>query len=238
LTFDAVVIGAGAAGIGAARRLVAAGRRVLVLEARDRVGGRAHTRTTPVGVPIDLGCEWLHSGDRNPLTDIARGLGFTVNERPPDWGNLQDHKLTDEERRDWRRTRERFWRSVAHAADAEPDRPAADLLPPGGRWNALLDAISTFANGDELAGLSVQDSARYDDSGVNYRLLQGYGALFEWLAEGLPGRPATAARLVDLTGRRVRVETDAGAVETATAIVTVPPTLIVSGALRFRPELP
>src|SRR5260370_14647926 len=82
---DIAVIGAGAAGIGAARRLCQAGSvSVLVLEGRDRVGGRVHT-IEPAGFPCDRGAEWLHSADRNPLSPIARRLGFSVHRRPPGW---------------------------------------------------------------------------------------------------------------------------------------------------------
>src|SRR3974377_2073038 len=80
---DVAIIGAGAAGIGAARRL-GEGRAgsVLVIEARNRVGGRVHT-IAPAGFPLDRGAEWLHSADRNPLSPIAQDLGFTVHQRPP-----------------------------------------------------------------------------------------------------------------------------------------------------------
>src|SRR5215472_18816068 len=82
---DIAVIGAGAAGIGAARRLREAGAvSLLVLEARDRVGGRVHT-IAPSGFALDRGAEWLHSADRNPLSPIARELGFRVRRRPPEW---------------------------------------------------------------------------------------------------------------------------------------------------------
>src|SRR5271169_1277728 len=83
---DVVVVGAGAAGLAAARRLGERGLRALVLEARDRIGGRAHTVITATGYPVDLGCGWLHSADRNPWTGIARELGFTVDETLPGWG--------------------------------------------------------------------------------------------------------------------------------------------------------
>ena len=75
---DIAVVGAGAAGIGAARRLVEARFvSVLVLEARDRVGGRVHT-IAPSGFALDRGAEWLHSADRNPLSPLAQQLGFSI----------------------------------------------------------------------------------------------------------------------------------------------------------------
>src|SRR5271170_1050312 len=82
---DAVVVGAGAAGVGAGRRLVDAGLDVVVLEARDRLGGRAHTIETPEGYPADVGCEWLHSAERNSWTGIAQQMGFAIDERLPNW---------------------------------------------------------------------------------------------------------------------------------------------------------
>src|SRR5947208_9590969 len=81
---DVAVIGAGSAGIAAARHLVtAAGISVLVLEARERAGGRAWTVELD-GMPMDLGCEWLHSADRNVLVPLAQEFGFSINPRRPD----------------------------------------------------------------------------------------------------------------------------------------------------------
>jgi monoamine oxidase len=237
--WDAVVVGAGAAGLAAARTLVDAGRSVLVLEARERVGGRAWTQVTRLGVPIDLGCEWLHSADRNPWTGIARELGFTVNERTPDWGNLDDHRaIPREERRAWRAARDALHVTIEEAAASGPDRPAAELLPPDGRWAAILNAVSSFANGVELDRLSAHDNARYHDSGVNWRLCEGYGALMERYADGLPIRLGIIVRHIEHDRKTLRLETSAGSIEAHCVVVAVPPTLLCTGALRFAPELP
>ena len=167
---DIAVIGAGAAGIGAARRLVDSGSvSVLVLEARDRVGGRVHT-IEPAGFPLDRGAEWLHSADRNPLSPIARDLGFAVHRRPPEWiSRLRRSGETVEAEADWLATREAQGRARRKAAAQPADRPLASLVPPGGRWNQLLDATSTWGNGAELDRVSVKDYVRYEDSGVNWR---------------------------------------------------------------------
>ena len=75
---DIAIIGAGAAGLGAAHALESSGHSVIVLEARDRVGGRAHTIMAAPGMPFDLGCGWLHSADRNSFVAVAQQLGFTI----------------------------------------------------------------------------------------------------------------------------------------------------------------
>ena len=75
---EVLIIGAGAAGIAAARALRAAGRSCLVLEARTRPGGRAATDSTTLGAPFDLGATWLHAADRNPLRPLAEALGIRI----------------------------------------------------------------------------------------------------------------------------------------------------------------
>ncbi|MEM0944227.1 MAG: FAD-dependent oxidoreductase, partial [Pseudomonadota bacterium] len=75
---DVVVIGAGAAGLAAARTLMAEGKSVVILEAADRVGGRAYTESDRLGVPFDHGCAWLQGPDKLPLTELARARGYTL----------------------------------------------------------------------------------------------------------------------------------------------------------------
>ena len=82
---DVAIIGAGAAGIGAARALEASGLRVILLEARDRLGGRAFTRQLENGIVFDVGCGWLHSADKNPFVAIATRLGFDIDRSRPHW---------------------------------------------------------------------------------------------------------------------------------------------------------
>src|SRR5450756_1108644 len=81
---EVLVVGGGAAGIGAARRLCEANVDALLIEARGRLGGRAWT-VEAGGFPLDLGCGWLHSGDRNPWTAIAEGQGYRIDKAPPPW---------------------------------------------------------------------------------------------------------------------------------------------------------
>jgi monoamine oxidase len=237
---DVAVIGAGAAGIGAARRLREAAPAVslLVLEARGRFGGRVHT-ITPAGFALDRGAEWLHSADRNPLSPIAQRLGFSVHRRPPEWiSRLSCSGETAEAEADWLATRDAQAQARRTAAAQPLDRSLASLVEPGGRWNQLLDATSCWGNGAELDQVSVKDYVRYEDSGINWRLAEGYGRLFEALAEGLPVALSTPVSRIDHGGRAIRLDTAGGIVTATRAIVTVPTSILSDEAIRFDPPLP
>ncbi|MCC7274962.1 MAG: FAD-dependent oxidoreductase [Alphaproteobacteria bacterium] len=237
---DVVVVGAGAAGIAAARRLAAAGLSLAVVEARDRIGGRAWTVADRGPYPLDLGCGWLHSADRNPLVAVAGELGLAIDRTLPPWGKRSTGlAFAPGEQERWRADLEAFYARLHAAADsAERDRPAADLLEPGNRWNPLMHAVSTYVNGVELDRLSLRDYARYDDSGVNWRVPQGYGTLIAAAGAGLPVRLGCAATRIDHSGRRLAVETTLGTLTADAVVVTVPTSLLAAGAIDFRPALP
>lgn len=235
---DVAVIGAGAAGLAAARHLQQNRHSVLVLEARDRIGGRAHTMMTAAGLPVDLGCGWLHSADRNPWVAIAREVGFTLDETPPGWGNrLLRAGYSAEDQADWLRTLGEF-NDRLDAAAGGPDRPADRLLEPGNRWNTLIDMISTRANGVELDRLSSHDYQRYEDTEINWRVTEGYGALVQRFGTDLPVRIETPVTAIDWRGKPIAIETMRGILRAGAAILSIPTTVVAAETIRFVPALP
>src|SRR5260221_13820198 len=160
---EIVIIGGGAAGIAAARRLHDAGTDCLLVEARSRLGGRAWTFASGTEFPIDLGCGWLHSADRNPWATIAEAQSRTIDRTPPPWRRpALPIAFPPAEQASFRAAHPEFHdRLAAAAAEAERDAPAASLLDPHGRWNELINAVSTYANGTELDRVSTRDVARY-----------------------------------------------------------------------------
>jgi len=236
---DVAVIGAGAAGIAAGRRLAeAACVSVLVLEPREGAGGRTWT-VEKNGYPLDLGGEWLHSADRNVLTTLAEENGFALYHRRPDWTTrLRNSGATADEEREWIADREAHYWAIHRAALEAEDRPAASVLRSGGRWNALFDATSTWGNAVELEKLSVKDNDRYEDSGVNWRVRKGYGTLLAALAATLPIAFETPVSRVDHRGRYILIETNRGRVAATRVVVAVPTAILAGEHVAFDPVLP
>jgi len=236
--FDVVIVGAGAAGLSAAKHLASAGHTIKIVEAHARAGGRAHTVPTGFGFAVDLGCEWLHSADINPWVPIARHFGFTVDETLPDWGRRIAWFKGEAAQREWQAAMDAFYARLDHAVAAPDDRPASSLLEPDGKWNALLGAISNWANGAEIDKVSVRDYGRYDPTYVNWRVLEGYGTLIARYGEGLPIAFDTRVERIEHDGPVVRVITDRGTLSARAVIVTLPTTIIAEERVKFVPALP
>ena len=232
---DVVVIGAGAAGIAAARRLRGARVAHVLVEARNRVGGRAWT--LPGEFALDLGCGWLHSADENEWAALAPQIGFAVDDFPPPWARpaFEGNFSTAEQKEYWAAWR-RFYARVEAAQDE--DRLMSDCFEPDGRFNAMLGASLTYINGAEAETMTTREYALYHDSGKNKRIERGYGALITAAAAGLDLWLDCPVTLIDHAAKRLRIVTPRGELSARAAIVAVPPGVIANETLRFAPALP
>ena len=236
---DVAIVGAGAAGLGAARTLDKSGLSVVVLEARDRLGGRGHTFMAAPGITFDAGCGWLHSADKNSFVQIASQLKFEIDKTRPPWREQSfDAVFPANERADFIKALDAFQERAEKAAASGRDCAASTLLEPGNRWNPMIDALSTYINGCELDRVSILDMAAYDDTEINWRVRRGYGALIAAYGAPCPVALNTQVRLIDHSGKRLRIETSQGTLSAAKVVVTVPTNLIAEEAIRFVPALP
>jgi len=236
---DIAIIGAGAAGLGAAHALQDSGLSTLILEARERIGGRAQTVSLPGNVIFDVGCGWLHSADKNPFVAIAQTLGFAINRRRPPWQQQTfDAGFPRAEREQFLAELNDFFARVDSAANEGPDRPANHLLTPGNRWNAQIDAVSTYINGCELDQVSVHDLAAYEDTEINWRAAKGYGALIAAYGTTCTIALGTQVTLIDHSGPRLTLHTSRGTLTADKVIVTVSTDLLAQEKIRFTPALP
>ena len=237
---EIVVVGAGAAGIAAARRVLSANRKVVVVEASNRIGGRCWTDTETFGVPFDRGARWIYSQNANPVARLARSVAMDVYAAPQAQKiRVGRRNARAGETEDFLATLVRTNRGLGDPM-RKADLPALDAMPKDiGDWAKTLEFnLGPATASKDLKEVSALDLSRLEPRDAGAFCRQGLGALVEKLAEPVPivvGQPA--ARIV-WSGRDLAVETASGRITTRAVIVTVSTNVLLSGKIRFAPDLP
>jgi len=235
---EVAIIGGGAAGVAAGRRLAQAAIGCLVIEARGRLGGRAFSIDGGAGNMIDLGCGWLHSADRNPWVKIAEAQGETIDKSMPPWQRKPlPFGFPPDEQQEFFAAQAAFFERLAEAAKG-PDRAASEFLEPNGRWNHLINAIGTYISGGDLNRLSVKDFENYDGNENNWRVVEGYGTTVARYGAELRTALESPVLQIDHSGKRLKIETARGVITADQAIVTLPTSVIADKEFLFSPALP
>jgi monoamine oxidase len=238
---DIVVIGAGAAGIAAARRIMAANRKVIVVEASDQIGGRCLTDTATFEVPFDRGARWMHNPDTNPMIRLARNAGLDVSAAPLGQKiRVGRRNARPGETEEFLAVLVRANRAIDEASRGKVDVSCAAALPKDlGDWAATADFLlgANFA-GKDLRDVSAIDKARAQDRSAGLGCRQGLGTLIAKLGEQAPISLSTPASHVTWSGRDVTVETPAGKIAAHAAVITVSSNVLTAGNIKFTPDLP
>lgn len=236
---DVVVIGAGAAGLAAARDLTAKGLSVTLIEASGRIGGRAHTDTDIFGVPYDVGAHWLHSAEENPFAAYGRAQGFDIY-RASDEEELYigNRAATTAEWDSYEKAMRKASRAMNKAGRKGLDVSPASVLPDLGEWAATVDMMQgAYEIAKDLDDFSCADWYTGAD-GTDHYCREGFGALLAHSARDVPVSLNTTARVVRWGGSGVEVDTDQGLITARAVVVTVSMGVLASGAIRFDPALP
>ncbi len=236
---DVVVIGAGAAGLEAARRVKSLGATVVVLEARDRIGGRAFTDRTSLGLPFDLGAHLLHGGPNNPFLAKAAELGRIVTDSNPTHVLL--HRSGTPSGNNALRSAQRGLNSLArriwwHTLLGQ-DLPVSRLASGGGGLTvaAAVAALDMATDPDRLSAQDLSRLARGDDHVVQ----GGFGQLVADAGRDVPVHLSHAVSEIDWRASgRVTLRGNWGSLSARRCIVTVPASVLGAGAIRFDPALP
>ncbi len=239
---DVAIIGAGAAGIAAARRISGARARLAVLEASSRIGGRCFTDIGTFGVPYDRGAHWIHMPDLNPVTPLAMKSGFDIYPAPPGQRvRIGRRNAREGEMEDYLAAMVRASRAIIEAGRGKPDVSAAEAIPKDlADWRRTAEfVLGPFDCGKDLVDVSAADFARSPERDVDTFCRQGFGALIAKLAEGLPVQLANPVKRIDWSERaRIDVEAVKGRISARTVIVTVSTGVLLADKLKFTPDLP
>lgn len=240
--YDVAVIGAGAAGLAAGLALQSEGRRFVVIEARNRIGGRAYTDTEGLpGIAFDHGGHWLHAAANNPFTAIADRLGFRYSAQMA-WshrvlltgdGRTADAAMLAESGK----ALDSLLEAVHAAGEAGRDVAFTEVIDRTDPWYRLSLRTLTQVTSHEPEDCSTLDYVSYRGEGGDFPVERGYGALVAAHAAGLPVSLDTAATRIDWSGNGVVIETPRGAIRARTAIVALPVSVLAAGGL-FHPHLP
>src|SRR5580692_6073958 len=238
---DIVVIGAGAAGIAAARRIMAANRKVIVVEATGQIGGRCLTDTATFQVPFDRGARWMHNPDTNPMIRLARSAGLDISAAPLGQKiRIGRRNARAGETEEFLAALVRANRAIDDASRGKADVSCASALPRDlGDWAGTAEfVLGANATGKDLKDVSAMDKARAQERNAAIACRQGLGTLIAKLGEQVPLSLSTPASRVAWSGRDVTVETPAGRIAARAAIITVSSNVLAAGNIKFTPDIP
>ena len=236
-TVEVAVVGAGAAGIGAARSLRETGISFALLEASHRIGGRAYTEEVAPGVAFDLGCHWLHSASLNPFVAIADHLGFAYLKsgfpRSEVWQDGVRLPEAAQEERD--AFFESCFAAIKSAGQAGRDLSVVEATERENRWTPVFDYLMSIIASQDSDLVSVRDLCAYRDTEENWPLKQGYGALVARFGADLPVALNAAVTKIDWSGDPIRLSGARGTLEARRVLLTVSTGVLGAGDITFEP---
>lgn len=235
---DVVIIGAGSAGLSAAKVLRSAGLSFKVLEAMDRIGGRAWTSNRHFGVPFDIGCAWLHAADRNPYFAEAQAAGWTMHHHDMNIDHLyyRNRKASEAEEAEVKAADAAMAALLEGHSDTD-DRLGA-LLAKGRSSRAAATFCGPMDFGADEDEISIADFRNAADLDPNYFTREGFGALVARFGADVPVELATPVTRIDWDGAGVSCLTDRGTLRASVAIVTASPGVLAFEEIVFAPALP
>ena len=248
-----LVIGAGMAGLAAARDLRQRGHDVLVIEGSDRIGGRIHTSHAWPDVAIDLGASWIHGMNGNPITTLAKDAGARLATTSYDSYSVFDtngRRLSPAAEQRLDAMNKRIAKILVKAQGAQRDQSVQSAVRRGLDWanlstgdRRLASFILTSEIEMEYSGAAADTSTYWFDSDAVFRgedavFLDGYSVVIDALAQGLSVSTGEPVSRVAMTGDGVLVTTSSRTYSGDCVVVTLPLGVLKTGSVEFAPGLP
>ncbi len=248
-----IVVGAGMAGLSAARVLQEAGYEVVLLEARARVGGRVHTSYEWPDTPLDLGASWIHGVEGNPLTALAEAVGAERMVTDYDNGILydQDGRLLGD--RGWVKAEEYegiIDQAIEQASESDEDQSVMDAVATlidieslSAQEQQYLNLVLNYKLEQEWAADVTELSASYTEEGEAFGgedvvFPNGYHDLIEHMARELDIRLEHVVQKISYNEEGVSITSNKGVLTGDRAVITLPLGVLQRDTVQFEPPLP
>lgn len=236
---DVIVIGAGAAGLSAAKALQDTGVEVLLLEAAGHSGGRCVTDVATFSTPFDRGGSWLHAAPINPLARLAEDEGTALHKTKWDWTRLHvdGANVSPDEVAAYKAYQDGMWDVINTRGGQEPDVSIKDAMPEG-RWHdPAIWWVPAMVGGDADVA-SAQDSHNYAEAEGDWLIEGGLGAFVARLHRDVSVVHHCPVSRIDTSGKDVKVTTPKGDISAAHVILTVSTGVLAAQSITFVPPLP
>jgi monoamine oxidase len=241
---DVIIIGAGAAGLSAAKELARLGLGYTVVEGSHRIGGRAYSEEIAPGVWFDLGCAWLVGGAANPFVAIADELGITLSKDKSHLFEQENHRfqrngapLNDDQRAACLRFYDDSYKAITAAAKQGRDVAISDVVDMEDEFAPPLQGSIASGWGKDIDLVSTADHASATGE-LGFQALHGYGNLIAAWGADVAVSLNTRVERIDWSGHGVTVETPKGTLTGRAVLSTVSTGILASGDILFAPDLP
>jgi monoamine oxidase len=237
-----VIVGAGAAGLTAAKELRALEQEFLLLEASHRIGGRAYTESLAPGIPFDLGAHWIMSPSINPLTALAGGDQLWLDGADKHFSAaryFEDGQWLPEDSDQklgvyW----DKQFDALARASANHRDTSVFDVIDNDDRWAPYFHMFFAQDFTRDVDQASVKDSQAFLREEEDLAVAGGFGHLLAHYGADLPVTLNSAVRRIDYSGARIKVDTAKGRIEADKVILTVSNGVLSTRGIEFLPALP
>ena len=237
-----VIIGAGAAGLTAAKELQRLEQDFLLLEASHRIGGRAYTEVLAPEMPFDLGAHWIMEPSKNPLMRLAERdqLRLDKDDKHYTAGRYFDDgewlpKGTD---RDLIAYWDQQFEAMAQASNGHPDSSVFDVIDNDDRWASYFHALFAKDITRDVDQVSVKDLLAFTSEEDDLAVASGLGNLMAKYGADVPVTLNCAVRKVDSSGPKIKLDTVKGRIDADQVILTVSNGVLSTGQIDFSPTLP
>lgn len=234
-----LIIGAGAAGLGASEQATILGIDHLVIEASHRIGGRALTEPLNNAFPVDLGCHWMHCGSKNSLAEKAAQLQEPFEKEEVPYRDFVDGRWKEESYSNERwGFIDRLYREIDVVAGRKELTSIWDCIEENHAFVPWSSYWLSLMHSNDPDQVSVSDIHDFIDTQEDWPVTNGYGSLIARCGSSAPVSLNTAVNKIDLTEQQVKVYTNKGVIRAEKVVVTVSTGVLAAQDIEFLPALP